>query len=470
MIASAIIQTILLLSSGAFNVLLNPGSLSVEKQLFVSSVILMIGFAQGLILLLLKVLFRYMTGWNIKFGMSYLFAPLAKAMSNPINDRPGETDVITPIVTKLHAANSNIVPEIDGSVYDGFDSEDESFTPVASHFMPELEIELTERRNVYTDIYLLGIATFTTTYCIDTVSPAPTTAFLSGLLIMSIAQSCNIVTILSRSADASHDSSLATTMRGKRLLTVTSCIFATGSFVMFCIGLSTAHADESSVNTMFDVTFSIILPLIAPWLLVTVSPKKQPLRTFFECTPFVFTICVSFVLFFLATRGQISTIIHDINQASGHKHNGTDLALSNNVIDIEFHSDVNASLHFNMDLFSTTSVDSAGNIPMLMCAPFIKIPTIVAVLANVINRSNLVVITALLVTMSMREMTSTDSSSATHRAYTVALALSCFSLVFNVVKYMRFPERLLALGRRRTPTTRNASEEEDPDVSLRGFT
>jgi hypothetical protein len=105
-----------------------------------------------------------------------------------------------------------------------------------------------------------------------------------------------------------------------------------------------------------------------------------------------------------------------------------------------------------------------------MCAPFIKIPTIVAVLANVINRSNLVVITALLVTMSMREMTSTDSSSATHRAYTVALALSCFSLVFNVVKYMRFPERLLALGRRRTPTTRNASEEEDPDVSLRGFT
>ena len=105
MIASAIIQTILLLSSGAFNVLLNPGSLSVEKQLFVSSVILMIGFAQGLILVLLKVFFRYMTGWNLTFGMSYLFAPLVKAMSNPINDRPCETDVITPIVTKLHAAN-----------------------------------------------------------------------------------------------------------------------------------------------------------------------------------------------------------------------------------------------------------------------------------------------------------------------------------------------------------------------------
>lgn len=468
MIASALIQTVLLLSSGAFNVLLNPGNLSVEKQLFVSSVILMIGFAQGIVLVLLKVLFRWMTGWNVKFGMSYLFAPLAKAMSNPINDRPGETDVITPIVTKLHAANTNIVPEIDGSVYDGFDSEDESFTPVASHFMPELELELTERRNVYTDIYLLGIATFTTTYCIDTVSPAPTTAFLSGLLIMSIAQSCNIVVILSRSNDMSSDSSLAQTMRVKRLLTVTSCVFATGSFVMFCIGLGSAHAAESSVKTMFDVTFSVILPLIAPWLLVTVSPKKQPLRTFFECTPFVFTICFSFVLFFLATRGQISTIVHDINAASNHKHNGTDVALSNNVIDIEFHSDVNASLHFNMDLFSTTSVDSAGNIPMLMCAPFIKIPTIVAVLANVINRSNLVVITALLVTMSMREMTNTDVTISTHRTYTVALVLSCIALVFNVFKYIRFPERLLAIGNRHTSA--RTSAEEDPDMSLRGFT
>jgi len=468
MIASAIIQTVLLLSSGAFNVLLNPGNLSVEKQLFVSSVILMIGFAQGLVLVTLKVLFRWLTGWDLKFGISYLFAPLAKAMSNPINDRPGETDVITPIVTKIPARNSNVVPEIDGSVFDGFDSEDEASAPVASHFMPELEIELTERRNVYTDIYLLGIATFTATYCIDTVSPAPTTAFLSGLLIMSIAQSANIVVILSRATDIGLDSSITRAMRGKRLLTVTACIFATGSFVMFCVGLGNAHADESNVNSMFDVTFSVILPLIAPWLLVTVSPKQQPLRTFFECTPFVFTICFSFVLFFLATRGQISTIVHNINAASNHKHNGTDLQISNNVIDIEFHSDVNASLHFNMDLFSTTSVDSAGNIPMLLCAPLIKIPTIVVVLANVINRSNLVVITALLVTMSMREISNTDTSPATHRAYCVALALGCISLFCNVVKYIRIPDRIRAIGNKRSPVG-NAADQDDPDISLRGY-
>jgi hypothetical protein len=470
MIASAIIQTVLLLSSGAFNVLLNPGNLSVEKQLFVSSVILMIGFAQGLVVVLLKVLFRWLTGWNLKFGMSYLFAPLAKAMSNPVNDRPGETDVITPIVTRIPPRDPNIVPEIDGSVYDGFDSEDEANTPVASHFMPELEIKIDERRNVYTDIYLLGIATFTATYCIDTVSPAPTTAFLSGLLIMSITQSVNIIVILSRATDIANDSSISQALRGKRLLTVSSCIFATGSFVMFCIGLGNSHADESNVNSLFDVTFSVILPLIAPWLLVTVSPKQQPLRTFFECTPFVFTICFSFVLFFLATRGQISTIVHEINVASKHQHNNnTGLQLSDNIIDIEFHSDVNASLHFNMDLFSTTSVDSAGNIPMLLCAPLVKIPTMVAVLANVINRSNLVVITTLLVTMSMRELSNTDAALTTHHAYSVALALSCISLICNVVKYIRIPEKLLALGKRRTPS-RNALDDEDPDMSLRGFT
>ena len=190
MIASAIIQTALLLSSGGFNVLLNPGSLSVEKQLFVSSVILIIGFAQGMLIVLIKVLVRLITGWNIHCGIRFLFAPLTNAMRKSINDRPGETDVITPIVTRLSPTRDpNTVPEIDSAVYDGFDTDDEDDEPLASHFMPELEMEIPERRNVYTDIYLLGIATFTATYCIDTVSPAPTTAFLSGLLIMSVTQS-----------------------------------------------------------------------------------------------------------------------------------------------------------------------------------------------------------------------------------------------------------------------------------------
>ena len=68
---------------------------------------------------------------------------------------------------------------------------------------------------MYTDIYLLGIAAFTTTYCIDTVSPAPTTAFLSGLLIMSIAQSVNIVVILTRGNGSFIGEEEARTMRAK---------------------------------------------------------------------------------------------------------------------------------------------------------------------------------------------------------------------------------------------------------------
>jgi hypothetical protein len=465
MIAGAIVQTILLLSSGAFNVVLNPGSLSVEKQLFVSSVILMIGFAQGTILVVLKVLFRWITGVDLHFGMSHLFAPLTKAMSNAINDRPGETDVIAHVVHKVQLRNTTVVPEIDANGFDGFDSDDESGAPVASHFMPELEMEIAERRNVYTDIYLLGIATFTATYCIDTVSPAPTTAFLSGLLIMSIAQSVNIVVILSRAREAGLDTSLTRTMRCKRVLTVTACVFATGSFVMFCVGLATAHADVSDVSSIFDVTFSVLLPLIAPWLLVTVSPKQQPLRTFFECTPFVFTICFSFVLFFLATRGQISTIVHDLKVVSQDNHNATKILTSESLLDIEFHSDVNASLHFNMDIFSTTSVDSAGNIPMLLCAPLIKIPTIVVVLANVINRSNLVVITALLVIMSVREMTDTNTDPFTHRAYCIAFILSCISLLFNVVKYVRISDKMLALFDKHA-SARDTTESEDLNGSL----
>lgn len=129
---------------------------------------------------------------------------------------------------------------------------------------------------------------------------------------------------------------------------------------------------------------------------------------------------------------ELSTVV-----ASGNNVTTTDL--TGNVIDIELRSDVNTSLHFNLDLFSTTSIDSSGNIPMLMFAPLVKIPTIVVVLANVINRSNLVVITALLVTMSLREITQTNTDSPAHHAYCLALTLSSVSLVFNVLKYMKNP-------------------------------
>ena len=430
MIASAVVQTILLLSSGAFNVLLNPGNISVEMQLFSSSVVLLIGFAQGFVLLTFKVMVKSMTGWNPQFGTNLLFSPLSTAMGNAINDRPGEIDVTASIVTQKGT----------GSVHDGFDTDDEDDNRNSEHFMPELEMVIQERRNVYSDIYLLGIATFTATYCIDTVAPTPTTAFLSGLMIMSIFQSVNIVVILARANGGFIDNELAYAMRSKRLLTVTSCVFAAGAFVMFCIGLANSNVDASSVNSLFDGFFSIFLPLITPWLLVAVSPKQQPMRTLFECTPFVATICVCFTLFFLATRGQISTIIRDLSSASNDNANITQLLLPNSEIEFKFHSDVNASLHFNMDFGATNSVGSAGNVIMLLIAPLVKIPTIIIVLANVINRSNLVVITALLVTMSLREIVNNEEEEATGHVYMISLMLSILSLFFNVLKYFKMPK------------------------------
>jgi hypothetical protein len=430
MIASAVIQTILLLCSGSLNVFISPGSLSVEKQLFVSSVILMIGFAQGVVLLLFKVIIRICTGIDIRFGCSYLFSPLTTAMQNAVNDRPGETAVYK---------DNNISP---GNNVDLQPDEDDTDT-IFSHFIPEQEVVVEERRNIYTDVYLLGIAAFTATYCIDTVSPAPTTAFVSGLLIMSIIQSVNILVILSRSTSTAFGGTEPVPeMHAKRILTVTSCFFATSAFVMFCTGMLGADVSEnkenSSVDNIFDFTFSVVLPLISPWLLVTVSPKQQPLRTLFECTPFVFTICSCFVLFFVATRGEISTILHQLDNDIYHN-------VTQNAADLEFHSDVNASIHFNLDFFTTASVDSAGNIPMLLCAPLIKIPTMVVVLANVMNRSNLVVITSLLVTMSIREISNTHTQDSSHRAYCVALGLSGFALVFNVLKYLHVAPWLLAM-------------------------
>jgi hypothetical protein len=451
MIASAVIQTLLLLSSGGLNAFLTPGSLSVENQLFVSSVVLMIGLAQGVLLVVLKVIIKTCTGCEIRAGSSYLFAPLTAAMKNAVNDRPGETDV-------YQGPPLSPIPSTNG-LYDG--SGDDNDT-VISHFMREQEVSIEERRNVYTDVYLLGIAAFTATYCIDTVSAAPTTAFLSGLLAMSIFQSFGIMTILTRSTDGHAGVSGPTSeIHIKRVLTVTSCIFATVSFGMFCSGLmgaaTSVNKTNSSVDNVFDLTFSVLLPLICPWLLVSVSPKQQPLRTLFECTPFVFTICFCFVLFFLATRGEISTMLHQFRETGSYKlqTNFTEANSTHQLqdaIDVEFHTDVNASIHFDLDFFTRTSVDSTGNIPMLLCAPLVKIPTMVVVLANVINRSNLVVITSLLVIMSSREINNTRVQDPAHRAYCVALGLGVIALFFNVLKYLRLAPWLLTMrGSSSTP-------------------
>jgi hypothetical protein len=452
MIASAVVQTILLLGSGSLNVFILPGSLSVEKQLFVSSVILMVGFAQGVVLLLFKVIIRICTGIDIRFGSSYLFSPLTTAMQNAVNDRPGETAVYKD--QNLSLSNVDMQAE----------SEDGDTDTVFSHFIAEQEIVIEERRNIYTDVYLLGLAAFTATYCIDTVSPAPTTAFVSGLLIMSILQTFNILVILSRSKQTAFGGAEPIPeMHAKRILTVTSCFFATAAFVMFCTGLLGADSENkenSSVDNIFDATFSVILPLVSPWLLVTVSPKQQPLRTLLECTPFVFTICFCFVLFFLATRGEIYAILHQLNDGGARNATATD---------IEFHSDVNASIHFDLDFFTRTSVDSAGNIPLLLCAPLIKIPTMIVVLANVMNRSNLVVITSLLVIMSIREISNTHAQDSSHRAYCVALGLSVFALVFNVLKYLSVAPWLLAIRQpsaNKKPVVEDVNLDTDIDSSL----
>ncbi|KAJ1482384.1 hypothetical protein T484DRAFT_1747598 [Baffinella frigidus] len=393
-------------------------------------------------------------------------------MKNAVNDRPGETDTYQDPHIPHPDCNNGL-----GLDYDGFETDD--IETVRSHFMPEQEIVIEERRNIYTDVYLLGIAAFTATYCIDTVSPAPTTAFISGLLIMSIIQSCNILAILSRSTECKNlgVSGPGSEIHLKRVLTVASCVFATAAFIMFCIGLIGADISEnkknSSVDNIFDVTFSVLLPLISPWFLVTVSPKQKPLQTIFECTPFVFTICFCFVLFFLATRGEMSTILHQFRKTGSY--NETDsvyqqLSLldnaTGNALDIEFHSDVNASIHFDLDFFTRTSVDSSGNIPLLLCAPFVKIPTMIVVIANVMNRSNLVVITTLLVIMSSREINNTHMDDNAYRAYCVALGLGTIALVFNVLKYLHPSPWLLYMKKGHGSALEDGRQVEDVKLDV----
>jgi len=102
---------------------------------------------------------------------------------------------------------------------------------------------------------------------------------------------------------------------------------------------------------------------------------------------------------------------------------------------------------------------------MLMFAPLVKIPTIIVVIANIINRSNLVVITTLLVTMSLRQIYDETISDSSHHAYLVAFALSSISLVFNIFKYFTIPKWLLS----KTSPEKNPTPQDLEDVDLEDF-
>lgn len=515
---SVLLQTFVLLLSGGFNSILSPNTISVDKQLFLSSLILIIGCIEALALLIIKVLLRKLCRVHITYGMAYLIAPLTTAMGSRLTERPGETgdaagddddcccccyerDAAAAAdsdidLTDLHHSHRpgdldlddveadlerverelrrqgrgggggtgvKVGPNAVSSMDDG-DPVPRAH-PLDSRTDPRLEPRLDPRldvawddadsvlsadaenlrerdyRNVFTDIYVLGIASFTVTYCIDATSPLPSASFLFGIVVMTLVQSTNILIILYRGARYRQHATSAGGATLKRTFTLVSSICMLMSYLMFCIGI--IHTGPTTfAASLFDAIFSFALPLVCPILLTTISPKSNPLQTIIECSPFVFTLSAAFFLFFLTTRGQLSAIVHQISWKETNLDDTGDFILSIPYIDIEVHSDVNASLHFTTtELTGAThgaASDPLSNLPLLLLAPFIKVPTIIIVISSVINRSGLVVSTSMLLVLAARELANKIHNNvplSVYHVYVSSLVFTTLALTCNIIKH-----------------------------------
>lgn len=451
MVAAVLAQTFLILLSGAFNGLLTPSSQSVTKELFVSSVILMLGVVQGLLIIIAKLMLRKFCRVHTNCGMHLLLKPLSTAMSTAKTDRPGENG------PSEHALRSSTgVGEASGTIpppnTDHSDMEDpppsardnQSLSGFSD--LDENDVMRVDERNVYTDVYLLGFAAFSVTYCSDTSSVIPSISFVFTLLAICFLQSLHVITVLLQSlksqsymTDIDEATKQLNTKRGMTVATAALCIL---SFIVYIFGFA-GRLKPLLSSSIFDIVFSIILPMLSPLFLITISPKNNALRVIFECTPFIFCLCISYSLFFLASRGTIYTVIHEVNQISNSSLT-EDFDLAKNTassylpaFDLEIHQESNSSIHFKADL--STSADRLENLPLLLLAPFVKIPLVILVLANTINRSFLTICSAMLFVLSCRsvvETKSTDYLQGSGGLFIAALVLSAVAILVNVGKHL----------------------------------
>jgi len=451
MVAAVVVQTFLILLSGAFNGLLTPSSQSVTKELFVSSVILMLGVVQGIAIIICKLLLRKFCRVHTNCGMHLLLKPLSTAMSTAKTDRPGENgpseEALRSSTGAGGASSAAPPPNTDHSDMEAPHAsvrDNQSLSGFSD--LDEGDVMRVDERNVYSDVYLLGFAAFSVTYCSDTSSVIPSISFVFTLLAICFLQSLHVITVLLRSIKAqsymTDTDEAAKQLNTKRGLTVATAALCILSFLLYIFGFAGRLRPLLS-SSVFDFVFSIILPMLSPLFLITISPKHNPLRVIFECTPFIFCLCISYSLFFLASRGTISTVIHEVNQISNSSlaedADPTKLTASSYLpaFDLEIHQESNSSIHFKADL--STSADRLENLPLLLLAPIVKIPLVILVLANTINRSFLTICSAMLFVLSCRsvvETKSTDYLQGSGGLFIAALVLSAMAVLVNVAKHL----------------------------------
>ena len=398
----------MVVTSMSLNAQLSPMETTTENHIFVSSVIILVACLEALCISIVCVLTRRFCNLNIRFHANVLFTPLTTALQKQEEQRSGDFNrdnkqlfVLTD-ATALDQEITNLHRRAEGAGVEYVDVEDIDESILR---LDDSDILVEENRDVYKDIYLLGVGTFCIFYSTDTVSPVPSFCFLVGLLVTSIRDMFGVVQSLMRGGSVN-------TIGFVRLLTLVAY-----GFIFFSLAtMSFVVLHRIKQYSYMNIIMSVLLPMLSPFMLHYISPKQDPLRTIRECSPFVATMALWYIASFLSLRGLMATAM------KAESVTGT------TQIDVQF--DMN-SFHLR------TAVDNFYNIPWVILIPLLKIPAMSIVIAAIINRRNLEIICPILFVLTLRELIHSPHDAdhlLQNRLLISSLVLVCLACISFVAK------------------------------------
>lgn len=441
------------LGSVCLNARMVPANSPTEVHAFVCSVLVLVAVAETLLLTVLRVAVQYAFGVRVNLHLNALLAPLASALRTKLSNRHGDFDgdgrqkdaLFVPTDRRVlddersesgracgpapePDADAHMAPPMGtaalafadargGADDSRFDDRSDSSAPddVDDIFFGDIGLVAQERANVYSDVYVLGVAAFCMCYAVDTVSPVPAFSLLLGLSFASIRDVVAVAQALLRGSPVLQ-------LGIARILALFAFLTAFVAQLCLLAALLFESADETELVglqsyfatvSMLNATLSVVLPLLSPCMLLYISPKRQPLTTIQEASPFVATMAFWYIAFFLSLRGFMSSALYPST-------NGT-------AIDVE--------LFVQEDFHLDTAVDHGYNIPWILLSPVLKVLCVSIILAAIINRRNLEVICPVQCVLCLRELlraqheTALAHYPATH--HTTRVRLDALALFFT---------------------------------------
>jgi hypothetical protein len=426
---AALAQTLILLSNGVFTYVYTPQNVSVYKDLFVVSIVFLVALAEIILFALLRITLRKLCNFRTDYGVHMLFKPLTTAIQTPKSDRVGDLSQ-APAPATTHGVDNAQSPNTVDADLELSDLDSNDAYPVLQH------------RNTYIDVYGLGWACFATLYACDTSSELPSISFIFTLLALLFMQGLYTLSTLQKNyRQGLWEAQEYKNANTKRALTLGSTCMSLISFSVLTVALGQSILPRQNA-TVSSTFLSIVLPSTAPILLISVPPSSTPLRLLGECLPFVLTLSISYIMFFVGTKGELSTAIRQINDMQITKLNTTNITQPVNPFylpsfELDVHFESNETIQFSASMDTSVEVN---NVFLLLAAPIFKVPALICILASIISRQLLTVTSCLLLILSMRmfAMNSHGFNEHANSLFLVSFIFSVLSVATNNMKHIFF--------------------------------